>query len=80
MSRFLILHLLTLNYISMSKSMLSFTIKVLKGVSFDVNLFYKELEKAYKVLLPHELRELTEWLLDFTQNKPELKQCSLQFI
>ena len=59
----------------MSKSMLTLTKKVLKGVSFDVQLFYKELEKAYKVLLPHELIELTEWLLQFTQNKPELRQC-----
>lgn len=55
--------------------MLTLTKKVLKGVSFDVQLFYKELEKAYKVLLPHELSELTEWLLLFTQNKPELRQC-----
>ena len=59
----------------MSKSMLAFTKKILKGVSFDVQLFYKELEKAYKVLLPHEFSELTEWLLQFTQNKPELRQC-----
>ena len=57
--------------------MLAFTKKILKGVSFDVQLFYKELEKAYKVLLPHELRELTDWLLKFTQNKPELRQCLL---
>ncbi len=59
----------------MSKSMLTFTKKVLKGVSFDVQLFCKELEKAYKVLLPHELSELSEWVLQFTQNKPELRQC-----
>lgn len=55
--------------------MLAFTKKVLKGVSFDVYLFYKELEKAYKVLLPHELTELREWLLQYTQNKPQLRQC-----
>lgn len=62
----------------MSKSMLTLTKKVLKSVSFDVQLFYKELEKAYKVLLPHELKELTDWLLQFTQNKPELRQCLIQ--
>lgn len=61
----------------MSKSMLKFTKKVLKGVSFDVKLFYKELEKAYKVLLPHELEELTSWLLQFTESKPQLRQCLL---
>lgn len=58
--------------------MLAFTKKVLKGVSFDVYLFYKELEKAYKVLLPHELTELTEWLLQYTQNKPQLRQCLIK--
>jgi hypothetical protein len=61
----------------MSKSMLTFTKKVLKEVSCDVQLFCKELAKAYKVLLPHELNELTEWLLVFTQSKPELRQCLL---
>ncbi|NMH26200.1 hypothetical protein [Flavobacterium solisilvae] len=61
----------------MSKSMLVYTKKVLKGVSFDVELFCKELKKAYKVLLPHELEELTDWLLNFTQQKPELRQCIL---
>jgi hypothetical protein len=61
----------------MSKSMLSLTKRVLKGVSFDVELFYKELEKAYKVLLPHELQELLTWLLHFTESKPELRQCLL---
>ena len=59
----------------MSKSMLTLTKKVLKGVSFDVHLFCKKQKKSYKVLLPHELKELTVWLLQFTQNKPELRQC-----
>lgn len=61
----------------MSKSMLLYTKKVLKGVSFDVSLFCKELKKAYKVLLPHELDELTKWLLSYTQFRPELRQCIL---
>ncbi len=61
----------------MSKSMLSYTKRVLKGVSFDVELFCKELKKAYKVLLPHELEELTNWLLNYTQKRPELRQCIL---
>jgi hypothetical protein len=61
----------------MSKSMLLYTKRVLKGVSFDVELFCKELKKAYKVLLPHELEELTDWLVNFVQKKPELRHCLL---
>jgi hypothetical protein len=59
----------------MSKTMLDYTKSVLKKVSFDANLFCKELEKAYKVLLPHELEELTKWLLNYIIEKPELQLC-----
>ena len=38
-----------------------------------VNL--KELEKALKRLLPHEISELAIWLRKFTSNKPELHSC-----
>ncbi len=62
----------------MSKSMLDYTKSVLKRVSFDVNLFAKELEKACKVLLPYELEELTTWLLQFTKEKPELQHCMMR--
>jgi len=61
----------------MSKSMLDYTKSVLKRVSFDVTLFTKELEKACKVLLPYELEELTNWLVQFTKEKPELQHCML---
>ncbi|ESU25690.1 hypothetical protein FSS13T_14810 [Flavobacterium saliperosum S13] len=33
------------------------------------------MEKAVKILLPYELEQLTEWLLSFTKEKPELRQC-----
>lgn len=59
----------------MSKSMFDYTKSVLERVSFDVSLFCRELEKAIKVLLPYEIEELTEWLLQFTKEKPELRQC-----
>ncbi|TBX67553.1 hypothetical protein EZL74_09795 [Flavobacterium silvisoli] len=62
----------------MSKSMLDYTKSVLKRVSFDASLFTKELEKAFKVLLPYELEELTSWLLQFTKEKPELQHCVLR--
>ena len=49
-----------------------YTIKVLKKVSFDPDLFRKELEKAAKNLLPFEYRELMIWVKDYIQNKPVL--------
>jgi hypothetical protein len=52
-----------------------YTKSILERVSFDVVLFCKELEKATRVLLPFELDELREWLLSFTEEKPELRQC-----
>ena len=61
----------------MSKSMLDYTKSVLKRVSFDVNLFCKELEKACRILLPYEIEELTIWLSKFIKEKPELQHCML---
>lgn len=55
--------------------MFDYTKSVLERVSFDPLLFCKELEKAIKALLPYELEQLREWLLTFTIEKPELKQC-----
>ena len=59
----------------MSMSMYNYTKAVLERVSFDPKLFCKELEKAIKVLLPYEIEQLTDWLLSFTKEKPELRQC-----
>jgi hypothetical protein len=59
----------------MSKIMFDYTKSVLERVSFDPILFCKELEKAVRALLPYEMELLREWLLDFTIEKPELKQC-----
>ena len=61
----------------MSKIMFDYTKSVLERVSFDVTLFCKELEKAIKSLLPHEMELLREWLLDFIIEKPELKLSML---
>ncbi len=62
----------------MSKLMYDFSKSILEKVSFDSILFYKELEKALKVLLPYEIEKLTDWLLSFVIEKPELKQCLIQ--
>lgn len=57
--------------------MFDYTKSILERVSFDPILFCKELEKAIKTLLPHEMELLREWLFNFTKEKPELKQCLL---
>ena len=61
----------------MSRLIYDYTKTVLEIVSFDAKLFCKELEKALRTLLPYEIEQLTEWLLNFTSEKPELRQCLL---
>jgi hypothetical protein len=59
----------------MSRAMFEYTKTVLNKVSFNTELFCKELEKAIKRLLPYEIDELRIWLNEFTQGKPELNVC-----
>lgn len=59
----------------MTRSMYSYSKAILERVSFDPKLFCKELEKAIKMLLPYEIDQLRDWLLQFTEEKPELRQC-----
>ena len=59
----------------MKRTMFAYTKSILERVSFDPQLFCKELEKALKVLLPYEIEKLTEWLLSYTIERPELRQC-----
>lgn len=61
----------------MSRLIYEYSKSVLERVSFDVRLFCKELEKAIANLLPYEIEELTEWLVSYIKEKPELKQCML---
>lgn len=56
----------------MARAIFDYTKTVLKKVSFDVELFVKELKKAIQRLLPFEIEELRIWLIEFTVNKPEL--------
>jgi hypothetical protein len=65
------------SYFIMSKMMFDYTKSILERVSFDPVLFCKELEKAIKTLLPYEMEQLQEWLLNFIIEKPELKQSLL---
>ncbi|MGV6829880.1 MAG: hypothetical protein ACWA45_10850 [Flavobacteriales bacterium] len=59
----------------MARAMFDYTKAVLKKVSFDVNLFCKELEKALTRLLPYEIEELKIWVHELLSEKPQLNQC-----
>ncbi len=59
----------------MPRAMFEYTKVVLQKVSFNTDLFCKELEKAIKRLLPYEVDELVIWLRQYTANKPELYVC-----
>jgi len=59
----------------MPRAMFEYTKEILKKVSFDPNLFCKELKKATERLLPYELEELRDFIISLTQANPSLKQC-----
>lgn len=59
----------------MSRMIYDYTKMVLERVSFDPELFAKELRKAISNLLPYEIEHLKKWLFYFTVEKPELKKC-----
>ncbi len=59
----------------MPRAIYEYTKIVLKKVSFDAELFCKELSKALIQLLPFEVEELRIWLLRFTANRPDLTVC-----
>jgi len=44
-------------------------------VSFDITLFSRELKKAMKRLLPHEVDELKIWVRQLVLMQPELEPC-----
>jgi hypothetical protein len=59
----------------MPRAMFEYTKEILKKVSFDTNLFCKELKKATERLLPYELIELKDFILNLMQENPSLKRC-----
>ena len=59
----------------MARAMFDYTKAVLSKVSFDPQLFCKELKKALKRLLPHEIEELRIWVNSLLVQKPELNAC-----
>jgi hypothetical protein len=50
----------------------TYTKKILESVSFNSELFKRELQKAYKNLYPYELDLLNDWLKFFVSDKPHL--------
>ncbi|HLV45469.1 MAG TPA: hypothetical protein VKY32_00350 [Flavobacterium sp.] len=61
------------------KNKLHFFKQVLETVSFDADLFAKELQKAKTYLLPYELEQLYKWVHEFVKNKPELSELNLAY-
>lgn len=59
----------------MARAMMEYTKTVLDKVSFDTNLFCKEVQKAVQRLLPYEVEELKIFILSLIQQNPELNQC-----
>jgi DNA replication protein DnaD len=59
----------------MARAIYDYTKSILERVSFDVELFCRELSKAVQILLPFELNELKIWLFEFTKDKPQLLSC-----
>ncbi len=59
----------------MARAMFEYTKTVLKKVSFDVNLFCKEVEKAIQRLLPYEIEELKIFINSLIRQNPELNKC-----
>lgn len=59
----------------MARAMFDYTKTVLERVSFDANLFCKEVQKALERLLPYEVEELKIWIKSFTLQNPELNEC-----
>lgn len=59
----------------MARAMFDYTKAVLAKVSFDTNLFCKELQKALQRLLPYEIEELKIWVNSLIEQHPELNKC-----
>ncbi len=61
----------------MPRAMFEYSKTILRKVSFNSDLFYRELEKALERLLPHEINELRIWLERYTSLRPELHYCMI---
>lgn len=59
----------------MARAMFEYTKTILNKVSFDVNLFCKEVQKALQRLLPYEIEELKIYIESLVNENPDLDKC-----
>ena len=59
----------------MARAMFEYTKTILSKVSFDVNLFCKEVQKALQRLLPYEIEELKIYIESLVSQNPNLNHC-----
>jgi hypothetical protein len=59
----------------MARAMFEYTKTILNKVSFDANLFCREVQKALERLLPYEIKELKIYIESLIQENPDLDQC-----
>lgn len=59
----------------MARAMFEYTKTILSKVSFDANLFCKEVQKALQRLLPYEIEELKIFIESIVNKNPDLNQC-----
>ena len=55
--------------------MFEYTKTILNKVSFDANLFCREVQKAVQRLLPYEIEELKIFINSLILQNPDLNQC-----
>lgn len=58
----------------MARMIYDYTKSILERSCKEKSVFIKEYKKASKVLLPHEMEKLKNWLHYFTADKPELRE------
>ncbi len=56
----------------MARAMYDYTKTILSKVSFDTALFCKEVQKAVKRLLPHEIEDLKVFIQSLINHNPDL--------
>lgn len=63
----------------MKTLMLEYTKTVLDKVSFDTDLFCREVQKASTYLLPNELEEIKAYIQTLIVENPDLGRCLVYF-
>ena len=58
----------------MYRMIYDYTKGMIEKASFSPDRFMREVRKANRALLPHEIAKLNNWLLHFTEGKPELRE------